>query len=158
MQRKDLETFQYTQFQFNHFRMPDSLPEFTVRSQQQTTLQDSRPMSRWSVSSTRGFCICRPTAFLLQKACLNNLVICGLSSHLNAQHSIPSMESFHVEISTVKKRNASRIVSDKMICKIVLSISSPGKVSNVKAYLFGREEFSLAANRVTKQSRGSERD
>lgn len=158
MQRKDLETFRYTQFQFKHFRMPDSLPEFTVRSQQQTTLQDSQPMCRCSVSSTRGFGICGATAFLLQKACLNNLVICGLSSHLNAQNSIPSMECFHVEISTVKKRNAGRIVSDKMICKIVLSISSPGKVSNVKAYLFGREGFSLAANRVTKQSRGSERD
>lgn len=65
------------------------------------------------------------------------------------------MKCFHVGISAVKKKNASRIVSDnKMICKIVLDISSPGKVSNVKAYLFGREEFSLAANRVTKQSGG----
>lgn len=67
--------------------------------------------------------------YLLQKLCLK---ICDiwlfLWTHLNTQHSLPSMKYLYVGISTVKKRNACRIVCDnKMLCKIVLDISFLGK-------------------------------
>lgn len=98
--------------------------------------------------------------YLLQKLCLK--ILWYMAFPLNTSKHTASSSIYEVsvcwDLNSQEEKCQQNCLWQQDVMQNSFGYQFPWKVSNVKAYLFGREEFSSAANRVAKQPRWSEHD